>query len=62
MESLENELDHRRASLESDLGDRVLDAVEERFPERTKARRRSDVAKAFVAGAALGLLSSYVLR
>lgn len=37
------------------LGETMLDLFEEYFPEETAARRRKDMAKAFVVGVAVGL-------
>lgn len=44
------------------LGETMLDLLEDYFPEETAARRRENMAKAFVAGLAVGLASRLVWK
>lgn len=44
-----------------ELGDIVIDATDEYFPEAVRERRRRDVASGFLVGVMVGFLVRYVL-
>lgn len=56
------EADRQSERLKQQVGEYVLEAVEELFPEQYQARRRNDVAKAFVVGLLAGLIGRELLR
>ena len=45
-----------------ELGEIVLDATDEYFPEAVRKRRRRDVASGFVVGVMVGFLVRYVVE
>lgn len=58
-EELQNELG---TFVRSELGEFALDAVEQFFPEQTRARRRQRLTRAFVVGVLVGAVAKTALR
>ncbi len=48
-------------SARRELGEIVIDATDEYFPEAVRRRRRRDVASGFVVGVMVGFLARYVI-
>lgn len=49
-------------SAKHEVGEIVIDATGEYFPEEVKARRRRDMARGFAAGLGLGIALGYATR
>lgn len=61
-EAAKKEAERKKATAKHELGRAVLDVTDEYFPEEVRDRRRRDMARGFLAGAAIGLLLRSLIR
>ncbi|MDG5775346.1 hypothetical protein VB773_10715 [Haloarculaceae archaeon H-GB2-1] len=60
-ETMRAEAGRRADTARKELGERVMDATGDYFPEAVRRRRRRDVAGGLVMGVAIGFLARHVL-
>lgn len=61
-ETTKEAAERRTATAKRELGRTVLEATDEYFPEEVQKRRRRDLARGFLVGAAVGVLLRDALR
>jgi hypothetical protein len=60
-ESMRAEATRRADSARRELGERVIDATDDYFPEAVRQRRRRDIAGGMVIGLAVGFFARHLL-
>lgn len=60
-QTIREEAEQQAGTARRELGELVVDATGEYFPEAVRQRRRKDVASGFVVGVMVGFLVRYVL-
>lgn len=61
-ELVKEEAEKQAESAKHEVGELVIDATGEYFPEKVQARRRRDIARGFAIGFGAGVACSYVMR